>query len=193
MSWGPFSTAGEFDNTFIEPRVRRDTGSVLFAVIDKTRKPVPLSLDTKVGANDEGQLAGVIALANTSPLNLVAEVAYLVILPAFHRTYVTTNAIGLLLQYCLDLPSQGGLGLRRILYRANALNAGSLRAAERLGFRTEAVSRWMLITGREGKIGNGREVPNGQGMGWDIAVLGMCWDDWETGGREKVVGMMSRR
>ena len=44
----------------------------------------------------------------------------MVTLKKYHRTHVTTNSVGLLLQYCLDPPPHG-LGLRRVQWQANAL------------------------------------------------------------------------
>jgi len=149
---------------------------------------------------------------NTSPANLSTEVGFAIILPPFQRTHVTSNAIGLLLQYALDPPSdssdgdgsisfgreqrggRGGLGLRRVQWQANSLNTASIRAAERMGFKHEAVLRWdrVLREGREkGKVGNGREVSDD--IGRDTIMLSLCWDDWEGGGREKVLGVMERR
>jgi len=52
-----------------------------------------------------GALAGVIGLFFMSPENLSVEIGWVLVFPTFQRTYATTNAIGLLLRYCLELPS----------------------------------------------------------------------------------------
>ena len=49
---------------------------------------------------------GVIGLINTSPTNLVTEIAWAVRLPESRCPYVTNDAIGLFLIYCLELPSR---------------------------------------------------------------------------------------
>ena len=69
--------------TEVEQRVRRNPTWVLFAIIDKARG---------------GTLAGVIGLIHASSVNLSAEVTWVLVFPAFQRTYVASNAIGLLLR-----------------------------------------------------------------------------------------------
>ncbi|KAJ7696537.1 hypothetical protein B0H17DRAFT_1158636 [Mycena rosella] len=152
--------------------------AILFAVIDKTK-------------GEQGALAGVIGLTSVSTLNLSAEIACVVCLPAFQRTFVNSNAVGLVLKYCLDLPADGGLGFRRVQWTANAANAVSVRAAERMGMKREGTLRWTAVLG-EGKEGNAAGEGRGQGAGRDRAVLAMCWDDWEEGGRELVRQIMER-
>jgi len=129
-------------------------------------------------------------------------------MPAFQRTHVTTNAIGLLLQYALDLPVDGGLGLRRVRWQCNSANIASARVAERIGFRYEALLKWDRIMHggwKTGKAGNNRTMPRGCGepgkvepdkveeMGRDTIMLSICWDDWEDGGREKVKNLIERQ
>ncbi|KAJ7104161.1 hypothetical protein B0H15DRAFT_918775 [Mycena belliarum] len=163
----------------IEEHFEANPTSILFAVIDKTR-------------GQSGALAGVIGLIHTSSQNRWTEIACVICFPDFQRTFVNTNAVGLLLRYCLDLPKDGGLGFRRVQWTANTANAASIRAAERMGLKLEGISRWtwVLPEGKEGKAaGEGR----GEGVGRDTAVLGICWDDWENGGREHVERAMERK
>lgn len=202
LPFGPFPSAANFVDQLIEGRIQRDPALILFAVIDKTRAAAAS------GNDNEGALAGTIGFLNTSAANLCTEIGFVITLPPFQRTHVTSNAVGLLLQYALDLPSPaegalplgrekqggGGLGLRRVQWQANSLNLSSIRAAERMGFKHEAVLRWdrVLREGREmGKVGNGREVAGD--IGRDSVMLSLCWDDWEDGGREKVLSIMKRR
>jgi RimJ/RimL family protein N-acetyltransferase len=169
--------------------------TVVFAVIDKTRTD-----EFKVD-KDGGAFAGTIALLNTSVGNLSTEIV-IVIAPPFQRTHVTSNAIGLLMQYTLDLPREGGLGLRRVCWQANVPNDASVRAAERMGFRKEALMKWARVFhgGWEtGKVSNNRPMPRQgedgemQEMGRDTIILSHCWDDWEEGGRDKVKSIMEKR
>lgn len=107
--------------------------------------------------------------------------------------------VGLLLEYCLELPENGGLGLRRVQWQANAQNAISIRLAQRLGFQYEGVRRWERVipaattkpntAERLPREGDPRRVDYGR----HTAVLGSCWDDWEDGGREKVRELMKPR
>lgn len=191
MPLGPFATEKNFVDDFVEGRVRPDSAMVLYAIIDKTRPP------TKEDEN--GALAGIIAYMNTSTANLSTEIGCVTILPPFQKTHVTSNAVGLLLQYALELPENGGLGLRRVQWQASSVNTASMRSAERMGFEKEGVLRWDRVFHRgkaNGKVGNGRRVPPGGNegdFGRDTVVFGLCWDDWEQGGREKVQVTMDRR
>jgi len=130
---------------------------------------------------------------------LAVEIGHILTLPAFQRTYVTSNAVGLLLHYALDTPSAGGLGLRRVFWQANALNEKSVRAAQRMGFHFEAIIRWdrVLPLGKDidiagNKKGERSEDPRPGCIARDTAMLSLCWDDWEGGGRQHVDEIMAR-
>lgn len=181
VTWKSYS---ELLTTF-EYMLRQDTGSCAFAIIDRT-KP-------NDGADLEESIAGVIGYLHSSPSNLSIELGPVVILPPWQRTFMSSHAIGLMLNYALNLPSDGGLGLRRVAWQANPFNVPSVRAAERMGFIAEGVQRWtwILPAGREG----GKppvDGKRGSGQGRDSIFLAICWDDWENGGREHVAKMMNR-
>lgn len=175
--------------------MQRSRGEVLFAVYDKTR----------VSESGEAAFAGVIGYVHSSATDLFVEIGCVVMLPAFRRTHVTSNAVGILLHYALDLPSDshengtaiGGLGVRRCVWMANARNTPSIKTAERMGFVKEGVLRWnMVLTPGQKDAWNGREVRNGDPReecgGRDSVILSHCFDDWENGGREKVDANMAR-
>ncbi|KAJ7040923.1 acyl-CoA N-acyltransferase [Mycena alexandri] len=182
LPWGPFATAHDFVSTVIEQRIQPSPGMVLFAVFDTTVGP---------------QLAGIIGLLDTSAANLSTEIGFVITLPRFQRTHVTSNAAGLLLRWALELPAEGGLGLRRVAWKANAHNTRSVRAAERLGFRKEAVLRWdRVLPAWKTDSGNGVGTRTGDSKaecaGRDTVVLSLCWDDWEAGARESVNSIIQR-
>lgn len=174
---------------FYELRARRNPCAVGFAVIDKTT-PDP--------AHPEwgGSFAGTIGLHRTDPSSLVREVCWVITFPAFQRTHVTSNAVGILLQYCLDLPSAcaPGLGLRRVQWQCWKDNWASLKAAKRMQFKEEGTYRWKWMAMPAGKRGNtpreGDPRPNNSG--WDGVVLSVVSDDWENGAREKVQEVIDR-
>ncbi|KAF7357044.1 N-acetyltransferase domain-containing protein [Mycena venus] len=160
---------------FLEGIFGPDPQSILFAVINK----------------EQNVFAGVIGLCNTSPHNLVTEIGPVICFPEFQRTFVNTNAIGILLRYCLNLPEEGGLGLRRVQWSTHPANTASVGAAERMGMTREGTMRWrwVLAKGKEGKeVAPGR----GEGPGRDSVMLAACWDDWENGGRELVEKQINR-
>jgi RimJ/RimL family protein N-acetyltransferase len=190
LPFGPFDTIQQL-SALVEGWIRSDPACILFAVYDKTKA------SPGAPGDDEGALAGVIGLLDTSTRNLSSEIGFVIILPSFQRTHVTSNAIGLLLRYTLDLPSEGGLGLRRIVWKASPHNLPSIKAAERLGFKRECVARWSFVLPEWKQIGNGldrrREDPKMNCLGRDSVILSMCWDDWEDGGRTQANTLMERR
>jgi hypothetical protein len=133
-----------------------------------------------------------------------------IILPSAQRSHVTTHAVGLLLQYALNLPSDPmlpGLGLRRVEWAAESGNIRSIATAKRLGFQMEGTLRWQWIlpdTVQENvgqkferkmvddeKGGDpAKDVPVGKGR--HEVYLSICWDDWERGGRETLRTQMAR-
>ena len=175
-----------------EGYVRRDSAHVLLTIIDKTRP------DDAHPEFDGGSLAGVIGLYNSSAANLSTEIAFVVVLPAFQRTHISSNAVGILQRYCLDLPtaSPPGLGLRRVQWCAHSKNLGSARLAERMGFVREGVRRWMWVLPeqlrRDGETPRpGDKWPEKPGR--HTLVLSCCWDDWEGGAKEIVQRNIDRR
>jgi RimJ/RimL family protein N-acetyltransferase len=169
---GPSMTTREHFLTFVEFVVRRDPRWILFAVLDKTRRGSPV--------------VGVIGYLDASREQLSAEVGVVITLPLAQRTHVTSHAVGLLLRHALDTPEQGGLGLRRIVWRAHVSNEASIRVARRFGFKEEGITRWAwtLPSEKEGirELRAGDPAPERPGR--HSIVLSLCWDDWENGGRE---------
>ncbi|KAH9837904.1 acyl-CoA N-acyltransferase [Rhodofomes roseus] len=181
---------------YIEKSYRQSPENILFAIIDKTRSGEASAQrddDAMSAPPAAGSLAGVISLLHTSSKNLTAEIGYTVVLPAFQRTHVAAHAVGLLLRYCLDLPSASppGLGLRRVQWMAYPENIASIRLAEKMGFKREGVFRWMwAVSDEEGvkpRKGDSMEDKTGR----DTVILAICWDDWEEGGRSRVQSRIS--
>ncbi|KDQ52507.1 hypothetical protein JAAARDRAFT_162648 [Jaapia argillacea MUCL 33604] len=171
LPFGPFDSVTGFMRGLFESRIQPGLGEVLFAVFDKT---------SKTSNEINGALAGIIGLLNTSPEHLSTEIGFIIIIPSFHRTHVTTNAVGLLQSYCLELPP-AGLGLRRVQWQTSTKNEASIRVAQRMGFKLEGIKRWDRVM-PEGRIGNGRALREYDAKierrGRDTTVLAICWDDW---------------
>lgn len=212
MAPGPFSSAEDLTTKLFENKIDNVPGNFLYAMLVK---PQP-------GGTGEEQLAGIVGYHDSSVPNAMTEIGWvrlvlsyhvcfhgswlqIVVLPPYQRTFVATNAVGLLLLYSLDPPSEGGLGLRRVQWQAHSENKPSIRLARRMLMTYEGTIRWQR-TLPAGKIGNGvdvqrlkeaeRYVGEGQGQrpGRHSAMLSMCWDDWLVDGkRELVLEMMGRR
>ncbi|KAL8712990.1 MAG: hypothetical protein Q9220_002850 [cf. Caloplaca sp. 1 TL-2023] len=193
MPPGPFETLNDFITNRLVAVIESSPAWMLYAVVDKTQ---PTSSPTN---DPDGALAGIMGYLDSSAQNLSTEIGFVVTLPPFQRTHVTSNAVGLLLQYALDSPEDGGLGLRRVQWQAHDANEASKKTAEGMGFKFEGVHRWQRVFRdgvRRGKVGNGRGTPKGAkegDIGRDTVTHAMCWDDWEDYGREQVRKVMERK
>ncbi|KAJ7591533.1 acyl-CoA N-acyltransferase [Mycena floridula] len=169
---GPFESLEDFLQ-FVTAKFHLQD-STLFAILDKTKGEV---------------LAGLIGCLYGSANDLSVELGPVIVFPAFQKTFVASNAVGILLHYALDLPVDGGLGLRRVQWFANVMNTSSVRAAERMGFQREGIIRWARVLTPQKSIGtNGKAIREGDPRGSDHSgrdsiVLSLCWDDWESQGR----------
>ena len=98
-------------------------------------------------------------------VNLTAgdiEIGNVNLSPALQRTPLATEAFALMLGWAF------GAGYRRVVWKCNALNAPSRRAAQRLGFSYEGLFRNHLIV---------------KGRNRDTAWFAMTDDDWQGIGR----------
>jgi RimJ/RimL family protein N-acetyltransferase len=106
-------------------------------------------LDTKQGSEDplffafvdaaSGRAVGLGSYLRIDPSNGAVEVGHLQFSPLMQRTAVATEAMYLMMKTAFDL------GYRRYEWKCDALNAGSRRAAERLGFRFEGTFRQAIV------------------------------------------------
>ncbi|KAJ3486085.1 hypothetical protein NLI96_g4479 [Meripilus lineatus] len=179
--------------TFFERHIRQNPAWAIFAIIDKT-KPDPEHPEF-----EGGSLAGVIGLLDTSTTNLSTEIGHVLVFPEFQKTHVASNAVGVLMKYCLDMPtaSPPGLGLRRVSWRAHSKNLASKGLAEKMGFRMEGVIRWHWVLPEALATDGDKQWREGDPFygkaGRHTNELSVCWDDWENGVRELVQSKIDRR
>lgn len=83
-----------------------------------------------------GVVRGWLSLCDVYPADAAIEIGSIWFAPALQRTRAATEAIVLLLRHAFD-----DLGYRRLVWRCQALNAASRRAALRYGFVAEGVWR----------------------------------------------------
>lgn len=88
-----------------------------------------------------GVASGWLALTNIEPWNASIELGFIWFGPRLQRTRAATEAMLLLLKLAAD-----DLGYRRLVWKCNALNAPSKRAAERLGFTYEGQHRAHMVS-----------------------------------------------
>jgi RimJ/RimL family protein N-acetyltransferase len=91
-----------------------------------------------------GTADGWLTLMDIQPGNAAIEIGNIWFGPRMQRSRAATEAMALLMRHAMD-----DLGYRRLLWKCNALNAPSRRAAERLGFTYEGTLRaHMVVKGR---------------------------------------------
>lgn len=83
-----------------------------------------------------GVTSGWLALTDIQPKHASIELGNIWFSPRMQRTRAATEAIFLMLRLAAD-----DLGYRRLVWKCNALNAASRRAADRLGFTYEGRHR----------------------------------------------------
>ena len=89
----------------------------------------------------DGRAAGVLSLMRIDPANGVVEIGAVIFGTPLVRTVASTEAQRLLMGHVDD-----DLGYRRLEWKCDALNAGSRRAAKRLGYTFEGVFRQAVVT-----------------------------------------------
>lgn len=192
----------EFE-AFYNARIGLSATDACFAVIVKAEGRQHLRSTEEEDVGDEnksidGVFAGVIGLENASTRDRSVEIGFITILPAYHRTFVAGNAVGLLLQYVLD-SAPWGLGLRRCQWQCHTKNEASKKLAVKMGFVLEGVRRFERVvpSGRRGNgfqfCEDGAATGAGQlGESRDSAVFAICCDEWERK-RRAVLEVMERR
>jgi RimJ/RimL family protein N-acetyltransferase len=123
LGYGPFGSAAELTRFLGEFCAQAD--HVAWAV-----RPVATGL-----------ASGWLTLMNIEPKNAAIELGNIWLGPPMQRTRAATEAFLLPLKLAAD-----DLGYRRLVWKCNALNAPSIRAALRLGFIPEGVHRAAMTT-----------------------------------------------
>lgn len=193
MSFIPFTTVNELKESFTRPDTilsLSNPAHTTFAIIDKTRERSP--------EDPEGELAGMVAYIYTSKVHLSSEIGAIVVLPQYQRSHVTSNTVGLMLQYAFAPAEDGGMGLQRVQWHCSTANAASAKVAERMGFEKVGRIPYHMkfpLGKRHGKLGNGKPLPPGSHPDdvWrDTFYYSLSWDVWEDEARDKVEKAMSR-
>jgi RimJ/RimL family protein N-acetyltransferase len=91
-------------------------------------------------SSEFGKAVGIVCLMSIVPTHKRIEIGHVLFSPLLQRTTAATETIYLLLKHCFE-----DLGYRRVEWKANDLNAPSLRAARRFGFVYEGTFRNHLI------------------------------------------------
>ena len=123
LSYGPFPTLEAY-RTWIEER-SRSRDPLFYAVVD--------------AQVDAQSAVGVASYLRIKPASGSLEVGHIAYSPLLQRQRAATEAMYLLMKRAFEL------GYRRYEWKCDALNAGSRRAAQRLGFSFEGVFRQATV------------------------------------------------
>ncbi|WVQ83045.1 hypothetical protein IAT38_005183 [Cryptococcus sp. DSM 104549] len=172
-----------------ESYVRTNPADLLYAIFSAPRGSTE-AVDPK-----DYSLAGVCAIVNANRTTLTADLGWMVVLEPFQRSHVSTHTSGLLMHRVLDMPAEGGLGLRRCMWGSSFMNDKSKAAALRLGFKHEGILRSLRVPAdgkngtRPGRKGDLRENCASADSWWSSVI----WEEWEGGVREHVDRLMARK
>lgn len=122
LPYGPFADEAAYIDWVKNTALSEEP--VFFAIIDR----------------ESGKAVGVASYLRIDPVNGSVEVGHVAYAPALQRTVAATEAQFLMMKRAFD-----ELGYRRYEWKCNALNAGSMRAAERLGFTYEGTFRQAAV------------------------------------------------
>lgn len=122
LRYGPYRTRVELENTLSDLWSRTD--QPFWAVCPKS----------------SGLAQGWLSLCDVYPQDAAIEIGSIWFGPALQKTRAGTEALFLLMQKAMD-----DLRYERLVWRCQAQNAGSVRAAERLGFTYEGTWRRAVI------------------------------------------------
>jgi RimJ/RimL family protein N-acetyltransferase len=141
MPYGPWSSFEQFEAWVREKQTSRDPW--FYAFIDRAT----------------GKAVGMGAFMRSDAPNGVIEIGHIWMSPGLQQTKEATEVIFLMIRHCFD-----DLGVRRLEWKCDALNAPSRKAAERFGFTFEGIFRQHLIV---------------KGRNRDTAWFAMLDKDWQ--------------
>ena len=126
LGYGPWESFLQFESWLEEREASRDPWFYAFV------------------RRETGRACGMGAFMRCDAPNGVIEIGHIWMSPGLQKTREATEAVFLMIRHCFD-----DLGVRRLEWKCDALNAASRRAAERFGFTFEGIFRQhMIVKGR---------------------------------------------
>lgn len=126
LGYGPFTSQEEFTEWVKAREAARDPWFYAFV------------------RRDTGKAVGMGSFMRNDAANGVIEIGHIWMSPELQQTREATEAIYLMMRHCFD-----DLGVRRLEWKCDSLNAPSRKAADRFGFTFEGIFRQhYIIKGR---------------------------------------------
>ena len=151
LGYGPFADAGEMHRHVAGFAVQHD----------------PMAWAVRPHAS--GLASGWLTLMEIQPAHAAIELGHIWFSPRLQRSRAATEAMFLLMRHAMD-----DLGYRRLVWKCNALNEPSRRAASRLGFTPEGELRAHLVV---------------KGRRRDTAFYSILEDEWPAR-RARIAGWL---
>jgi RimJ/RimL family protein N-acetyltransferase len=151
------TNSSDFQKLYIRPREQSSISAVYFAIMAYDRgQPHQHSL-----VDVKRKPMGMIALMAIDNVHRSVEIGNVIYSKKLQKSTAATQAVYLLLNHCFQNH------YRRVTWKCNNLNEASKRAALRLEFQYEGVSRAHMVV---------------KGRNRDTAWFAMTEDDWEVAG-----------
>lgn len=147
MLSGPFPSLPDFES-YLSGLIKNNQDTtqyftILAPILEPNTRHRPQADSTAQDPSSTHKPVGMTSLINISASQRSLEIGNVIYAPALQRTVAATEAVSLLLHHVF------ALGYRRVVWKCNDLNAPSKRAALRLGFEYEGLSRChMVVKGR---------------------------------------------
>ena len=122
LGYGPFASLEEFTEWVKAREAARDPWFYAFV------------------RRDTGKAVGMGSFMRNDAANGVIEIGHIWMSPALQQTREATETIYLMMRHCFD-----DLGVRRLEWKCDSLNAPSRKAADRFGFTFEGIFRQHYI------------------------------------------------
>jgi RimJ/RimL family protein N-acetyltransferase len=128
MGYGPFASLEEFTEWVKAREAARDPWFYAFV------------------RRDTGKAVGMGSFMRNDAANGVIEIGHIWMSPGLQQTREATETIYLMMRHCFD-----DLGVRRLEWKCDSLNAPSRKAADRFGFTYEGIFRQHYIIKRRNR------------------------------------------
>tara|TARA_R110000751_G_scaffold220432_3_gene323149 strand:+ start:55091 stop:55801 length:711 start_codon:yes stop_codon:yes gene_type:complete len=163
LPYGPFGSEAALADWMVATCMGDDP--LFHAIIDKA----------------SGKAVGVASFLRIDPINGSIEVGHINYSPLLQKTPAATEAMFLLMRRVFSQ-----LGYRRYEWKCDALNAGSQRAARRLGFQFEGIFRQATIYKRRNRDTAWFSIVDKEWPQLEAAFeQWLCPDNFDAQGRQK--------
>jgi len=100
----------------------------------------PIADPTASPGTEHWLMAGSLSVFRVSTTDLSAETGS-ILFQYFHGKGIATHAVTLAMQYAMEMPADGGLGMRRLQWTSQMKNLAAQGLGRKLGFKYEGVLR----------------------------------------------------